>query len=234
MSSSLSPAAQAVLAKNLKVVVIGDGAVGKTSLLISYTTQSFPTEYVPTVFENFNAVQPYLDRNVNMNLWDTAGQEEYDKLRPLSYPNTDALIICYSVDCKPSYVNIKDKWIKEVREAAPNSPFILVATKTDLRDDPKAIAELKKTGQTFLTREQGEELKEAIGAKVYMECSAKSRVGVEEVFETAVRVIVEEVERLSAPQKSKSSSSTSSTSSSTTTEPEKKKKKHRFRRWLNK
>jgi len=182
------------------------------------------------VFENFNAVLTYLDQNVNMNLWDTAGQEEYDKLRPLSYPNTDAFIICYSVDSKSSYTNVREKWIKEVREAAPKSPFILVCTKVDLRDDAKYAAELNRRGESFLTEEQGKELREAIGAKVYMECSAKSRVGVEEVFQTAVRVVVEEVEKLSAPQKSTSSSS----SSSTKTEGEKPKRKHRFRRWLNK
>jgi len=229
MSASLSPAAQAVLKKNLKVVVVGDGAVGKTSLLISYTTQSFPTEYVPTVFENFNAVQPYLDQNVNMNLWDTAGQEEYDKLRPLSYPNTDAFIICYSVDSKPSYINVKEKWIGEVREAAPKSPFILVCTKTDLRDDPKAAAEMNRRGESFLTPEQGKELQEAIGAKVYMECSAKNRNGVEEVFQTAVKVVVEEVEKLATPSKKSAPAASSST-----TEKDKPKKKHRFRRWLNK
>ena len=77
---------------NLKIVAVGDGAVGKTSLLMSYSNNRFPRDYVPTVFDNYSRDVLVDDQEVQMNLWDTAGQEHYDRLRPLAYPNTDVFL----------------------------------------------------------------------------------------------------------------------------------------------
>uniref|UniRef100_A0A914S5B8 Uncharacterized protein n=1 Tax=Parascaris equorum TaxID=6256 RepID=A0A914S5B8_PAREQ len=117
-----------------KLVIVGDGACGKTCLLIVFSKDQFPDVYVPTVFENYVA-----DIEVELALWDTAGQEDYDRLRPLSYPDTDVILMCFSIDSPDSLENIPEKWTPEVRHFCPNVPIILVGNKKDLRNDPQTV-----------------------------------------------------------------------------------------------
>uniref|UniRef100_A0A4W5NVY3 Ras homolog family member Ca n=1 Tax=Hucho hucho TaxID=62062 RepID=A0A4W5NVY3_9TELE len=118
-----------------KLVIVGDGACGKTCLLIVFSKDQFPEVYVPTVFENYIADIEVDAKQVELALWDTAGQEDYDRLRPLSYPDTDVILMCFSIDSPDSLENIPEKWTPEVKHFCPNVPIILVGNKKDLRND---------------------------------------------------------------------------------------------------
>ncbi|XP_023667296.1 rho-related GTP-binding protein RhoG-like isoform X2 [Paramormyrops kingsleyae] len=176
--------------QTIKCVVVGDGAVGKTCLLISYTTNAFPEEYIPTVFDNYSAQMSVDGRTVSLNLWDTAGQEEYDRLRTLSYPQTNVFIICFSIGSPSSHANVRHKWHPEVSHHCPGVPILLVGTKRDLRSDGDTVKKLREQGLAPTTGQQGSSLAKQIGAIKYLECSALLQEGVREVFMEAVRAVL--------------------------------------------
>ena len=169
--------------QNIKCVVVGDGAVGKTCLLISYTTNAFPGEYIPTVFDNYSANVMVDGKPIQLGLWDTAGQEDYDRLRPLSYPQTDIFLVCLSVISKSSYDNVKSKWVPEIKHHVPDAPLMVVGTKMDLRHDETIVA---KVG-SVLQESDGHALATELGAVKYVECSALTQEGLKAVFDEAIR-----------------------------------------------
>uniref|UniRef100_A0A9L0K289 Ras homolog family member A n=1 Tax=Equus asinus TaxID=9793 RepID=A0A9L0K289_EQUAS len=128
---------------------------------------------------------------VELALWDTAGQEDYDRLRPLSYPDTDVILMCFSIDSPDSLENIPEKWTPEVKHFCPNVPIILVGNKKDLRNDEHTRRELAKMKQEPVKPEEGRDMANRIGAFGYMECSAKTKDGVREVFEMATRAALQ-------------------------------------------
>ena len=124
---------------------------------------------------------------MELALWDTAGQEDYDRLRPLSYPETDVILMCYAIDNPDSLQNIPDKWTPEVRHFCANVPIILVGNKKDIRSDQTVLNELAKMKVQPVTFNEGQAMSQKIGAFGFVECSAKTTEGVRAVFEMATR-----------------------------------------------
>lgn len=99
-----------------------------------------------------------------MGLFDTAGQEDYDRLRPLSYPQTDVFLICFSVMSPASFENVKEKWLPEVHHHCPGVPCIIVGTQIDLREDPTLTDKLARQKQRPVEYMQGDKLARELGA----------------------------------------------------------------------
>lgn len=111
--------------------------------------------------------------------------------RPLSYPLTDVFIICFSLVSPTSYENVKYIWVPELEENCPDTPYILVGLKKDLRDDFESHSdEFKSKGMEPISTSKGEALKEKIKAQSYIECSAYEKNNLKEVFDTATRAAV--------------------------------------------
>lgn len=152
-----------------------------------FTLGHFPKEYVPTVFENYVSDCRVDGKAVQLALWDTAGQEEYERLRPLSYSKCHVILIGFAVDSPDSLENVASKWIHEVNALCPNVPIILVGMKSDLRQDPAAIEEMRLKSMRFVESQAATAMANRIGAKRYMECSALTGDGVDDIFEAATR-----------------------------------------------
>jgi len=143
------------------------------------TKGAFPEVYVPTVFENYVADFELNGQDFTVHLWDTAGQEDYDRLRPLSYPESDAIVITFAIDSPDSLDNVEHKvhtihptrlhsqkelvfiltnwqWTPEVLHFCSGVPIFLVGCKKDLRHDPQTIEELsrRKTPQKPVSLEE--------------------------------------------------------------------------------
>lgn len=171
-----------------KLVVVGDGACGKTCLLTTFSTNEFPEKHVPTIFDTYSKDIVFNGQEITLALWDTAGEEDYDRLRPLSYQRANVVLICFSIDSADSLKNVKEKWWPEINHFLPDVPYILVGNKLDLRSDPKTIETLKHLNRHPVSQQEGEKVAKKIYAHRYMECSAKYLVGVRNIFEEAVQI----------------------------------------------
>ncbi|XP_078514787.1 rho-related GTP-binding protein RhoG-like [Lissotriton helveticus] len=172
-----------------KCVVVGDSAVGKLCLLVSYTKDVFSAYARPSFSDT--VVQVTVDeKTVSLHLWDTAPQEEYNSLRVLCYHNASIGVICFSIASPPSFENVRHKWYPEVRHHDSNIPVLLVGTKKDLRHNPEVNEELQEKSQAPITPAQGVSLAKEIRAVRYMECSAFDQEGVREVFLEAAKAVL--------------------------------------------
>jgi small GTP-binding protein len=148
----------------------------------------FPAEYILTIGDYYRATAHVGRETVTLEMIDTKGSEDYDRLRPISYAETDAFLLCYSVASRESYDHIRAKWIPEILQHCPNAKMHLIGTKIDLREDPTTLEEITTTNSPLLPKEAGRTLAATTAALVgSMECSALTQVGVSRVLEEVSR-----------------------------------------------
>uniref|UniRef100_A0A8D0GH78 Rho family GTPase 2 n=1 Tax=Sphenodon punctatus TaxID=8508 RepID=A0A8D0GH78_SPHPU len=166
-----------------KIVVVGDSQCGKTALLHVFAKDAYPENYVPTVFENYTASFEIEKQRIELNMWDTSGSAYYDNVRPLAYPDSDAVLICFDISRPETLDSVLKKWQGETQEFCPNAKVVLVGCKLDMRTDLSTLRELSKQRLIPVTHEQGSTLARQLGAVAYVECSSKvSENSVRDVF----------------------------------------------------
>ncbi|KAI7905185.1 YIL118Wp-like protein [Cokeromyces recurvatus] len=177
-----------------KILVVGDGGCGKTCLLNVFTRGHFPQMYEPTIYENYIHDIAINDKlSIELSLWDTAGQEELDRLRVFSYDNTHAILVCYSINNRTSLDNIVNRWIHELQKECPQAKMILAALKCDLRSSSSSSSSSSTSTSTSNTNKiilykEGLAVAKEMNAIRYFECSAKHNRGVQECFEQAAKI----------------------------------------------
>ncbi|EJW04046.1 small GTP-binding protein domain [Edhazardia aedis USNM 41457] len=171
-----------------KIIVVGDGGCGKTCMLEVFRNNKFPDSYVSTVIDNYIKDIVVNESVVSITIWDTAGQEEYDGVRPLAYQDTDLVFLCFTIEKKDSLENIASKWVPEVRNYSPKSVCFLVGMKADIREENN---EKNLDTSQMVTYSDGIRFKEKIGALAYVETSAKRNKNINELFEEAGKYLLE-------------------------------------------
>ncbi|VDK85880.1 unnamed protein product [Onchocerca ochengi] len=177
----------------VKCVVVGDSGVGKTTMLktlINMEKLDAFYRYEPTIldFEGLDYTNELL-KPFFFKIYDTPGKSYFDRLRQLTYLDANVVVICFSIDSRKSFWNAHHRWYDEIRYGfcPKDIPFILTATKTDLRNDPDTINRLQTEGTIVISTEEGKKLAKHIGACAYTECSCKNRESVLEVFREALK-----------------------------------------------
>src|SRR3990167_42206 len=170
--------------RNVRALVVGEKGVGKTALLITFTENRFPWEYVPPSLDNYTTGFEAKGLFFNLALWElrVGPNSHYARLKKMSYPETDVFIACFSISDRTSFGKVK-WWVEEARAYCPEAKVFVVLTKLDLRDDPATIEQMKELGETLISEEEGRELATEIGADKYMECSSIQNANLRELFE---------------------------------------------------
>jgi Ras family protein A len=161
---------------------------GHTVCLSTRTSKN----YFPTYFEASVVDITIDDTTLEVALWDplVGGAEDYERMRPLSYPGSNVILICFPIDRLNPLENVEQKWLPEILHfcSNPSVPYLLVGCKKDLRLDQGLEESLKRRGEGFVTMENAERVASKIGAATYLECSAITGEGVMQVFERAARL----------------------------------------------
>ncbi|KAJ3445269.1 hypothetical protein M0812_11139 [Anaeramoeba flamelloides] len=175
----------------VKCYLVGDIAVGKTCMVMTYRAKTFPNQYIPSTHEYTEDKLVYDEKTILLELWDSCSDKYFNRHRPLWYPQTDVFLICFSLIDHSSLKNADTFWLKEIKEYEPDTPFFLIGTKQDLRDDETTLQKLHEKGESPITYEQGMQAANEMGADRYLECSSLKQNNLKQVFHEAIRFIVD-------------------------------------------
>lgn len=182
-----------------KLVFVGDSQVGKTCFACSYLDDYFPDPSNTPKIRDPPIIQVmYNDRSLKIQPYDTVGEEDYAGLRSMQYSQVEVFILCFSLVDQKSLEHIETYWIPEIENQKPDVPYILVGMKSDLRE----------SSSEKVTTEQGQEMKEKIGAQDYVECSSLKKIGLKDVMESVLKVLVQQIEKKEQENHVRSDSST--------------------------
>ncbi|CAG7784721.1 unnamed protein product [Allacma fusca] len=179
--------------KQIKIAIVGDGFVGKTCLVGAYFQQEFlNTITPPTLFETYSKAVTIEGSEYILSILDTGSLTMDSGFAPAEgqFLGVDCVIICFALNKETTYHNVAAKWMSKVQELCPAAGIILVGTKLDLRaSTPSAILQF-----------QGVKLMHTIKASSYYECSAKLGIGIQEIFDHALRMVVSKSKQDAEPQ----------------------------------
>ncbi|XP_060662870.1 ras-related protein Rab-21 [Drosophila nasuta] len=165
---------------NFKAVLLGEGCVGKTSLVLRYMEDKFNTQHLSTLQASFVTKKVTLpdERRAQLNIWDTAGQERFHALGPIYYRGSDGALLVYDITDQDSFQKVKS-WVRELKQMRGSEiALIIVGNKTDLEE------------QRAIEYETAQRYAQTVGAQ-YVETSAKENEGVSELFELLTQLMVE-------------------------------------------
>lgn len=170
--------------ETIKVIIIGDCDVGKSSLVSSFI---YGDDYDTPISHNHKEVVKINDKEYELDLWDISSNQYQSSQRKFIYPQANVFIVCYSIISLNSYNNVKNIWIKEIKESNPNSQIILVATKKDLRHSRVILDMFENKNISIVPENNLETLGRIINAYEIQECSSLDRDGVDDVFVKAIK-----------------------------------------------
>uniref|UniRef100_A0AC35EXJ7 Ras-related protein Rab-21 n=1 Tax=Panagrolaimus sp. PS1159 TaxID=55785 RepID=A0AC35EXJ7_9BILA len=164
---------------SFKVVLLGEGAVGKSSVLLRYIENKFNNKHLSTTQASFATRKLNIDgKDVELNIWDTAGQEKYHSLGPIYYRGSQGAILVYDITDERSFERIKN-WVRELQEVLKGSAALfVVGNKIDLEET------------RTISKETALQYAESVNAN-YHECSAKENINIDSLFDNIAKVMLE-------------------------------------------
>jgi len=166
----------------IKIVFVGDSAVGKSSILVRFTEGQFDSNLAATIGVDFKVHLVDLENQVKVNLtiWDTAGQEKFSSMTSSYYRGAHGIFLVYDVTKRESFTHVA-KWLAEIDMYATNNDIVkyLIGNKIDLGEDKRAVSEAE--GKQFAAKNN----------LLFIECSSKDDIGINTAFETLINAVLD-------------------------------------------